>query len=90
MNSIYVIFLGSVNCYADRPATRSYLQQIQNSNTLSKVNEQQIDPDVGEVDLICVDDNVLNLQKDQLSINDQKKKLELLKAYSYGQYFGSK
>ena len=86
MNSIYVILIGSVNCYADKPETRSYLKQLRLSNT-KVINPVEVDED--ENYLPCVDDNVLDLEKDQLTINDLKKKLELVKGHSYGEFFGS-
>lgn len=88
-NSIYVILLGSITCYPDKMETRNYLAGMANTN---RKNNNTPGPEVEEVEnnQDCVDDNILEMEKDQLTINDQKKKLKVLRTFSYGEYFGSK
>ena len=75
---------GNINCYPNNEETKNYLSFLKRSNDrddYTVVNtEDKID---------CLDDDILMLEKDRLSIEDDKNKLELIKTYTYGEYFGS-
>ena len=82
---MYFIFLGHISCYTDNPKTKEYV------NNLSKAREKSqwtvVDADEEE-GFDCFDDEVLDLEKDKLSMDDQKKRLDLIKSYEYGEFFG--
>jgi len=42
-----------------------------------------------EEDIDCLDDDILKLEKDKLSMEDDKNRLDLLTTYTYGEYFGT-
>ena len=75
-----------MNCYADDDETKSYLSNIKRSK--DKDNWTVLDLDE-EQEIDCLDDDILKLEKDKLSMEDDKKKLDLLATYTYGEYFGS-
>ena len=86
--------MGKVNCYANTQETKDYLKQLRSSKTSSQAAGAarvgaQHETDEENDDLECLDDNVLNMEKDQLSIDDQKKSLDLLQSVNFGEYFGS-
>ena len=85
-----MILIGTVNCYADKPETIAYLKQLKKNAEASQRQKVPIIYEQDEVDdvLDCVDDNILNMEKDQFSINDQKKSLDLITCFSFGQHFG--
>jgi len=85
-NAIYIILGGNINCYADDDETRIYLKHLKRSN--DKDNWTVVDIDEDE-DIDCLDDDILQLEKDKLSMEDDKNRLDLIKTYTYGEYFGT-
>lgn len=83
-----MLLIGSVSSYANNPEIRKYLNHLKNSDNISRISGGDLDEE--NEDLECIDDSILDMEKDQFSINDQKKKLKVIKGYSYGEYFGSK
>lgn len=77
---------GNVNCYASNEETRNYLNNLKRLN--HKDNWNIVDADEKQ-EIECLDDDILDLEKDKLSMDDQKMKLDLQKIYSYGDHFGS-
>ena len=76
---------GRVNCYTDDEETRNYLTYLKRAH--DKDNWTVVDADEEEIEEL--DDEILYLEKDKLSIDDQKKRLDLLEIYGHGDYFGS-
>jgi len=83
---MYIIFAGTVNCYEDNEDTREYLNNLKRSK--DKDNWTVVDMDDTD-DIECLDDQILKLEKDELSIADDKRKLNILKVYNFGDYFGT-
>ena len=79
---------GDVHCYANDEETRTYLNDLKRSHDKDNWNIVDVDVDE-EAEIESIDDDILNLEKDKLSMEDQKNRLELLKIYQYGDYFGS-
>lgn len=77
---------GNVNCYGDDEETRNYLSQLKRND---KDNWTVVDIDEEE-EIDCLDDSILKLEKDKMSMDDQKKRLDLIDVYSFGDHFGSK
>jgi len=91
---MYVVLMGKVNCFANNPETKEYLKQLKSSKTSSQAAGAarvgaQHESDSENDDLECLDDGILNMEKDQLSIDDQKKSLELIQSVNFGEYFGN-
>lgn len=75
-----------MNCFANNEATRNYVAHLKRSDARNNWTIVDVD-DKEEID--CLDDEILNLEKDRLSMEDDRKKLDLTKIYNYGEYFGS-
>jgi len=80
------MFGGNVNCYADNESARNYVTNLKRSDARNNWTIVDIE-EKGEID--CLDNNILTLEKDRLSMEDDQKKLDLLKVYNEGEYFGS-
>jgi len=85
-NALYIIIGGHVNCFANNEATRNYVAHLKRSDPRN--NWTIVDADDKE-EIGCLDDEILNLEKDRLSMEDDRKKLDLSKIYNYGEYFGT-
>lgn len=88
MNSLYIILNGIVNCYADNEAAHQFIKNLQiNKNTDDSTSFSDSED---EFEIKCLDDDVLNFEKDKETMDSQKRKLDLIRQINYGEYFGGK
>lgn len=85
-NAFYIVFDGKVNCYPDNEETKNYLSHLKRSTERGNWTVVEAEEDS---DIDCLDDDILKLEKDRLSMEDDKKKLDLIETYTYGEYFGT-
>lgn len=88
VNSLYIILNGIVNCYADNEAAHQFIKNLQiNKNTDDSTSFSDSED---EFEIKCLDDDVLNFEKDKETMDSQKRKLDLIRQINYGEYFGGK
>ena len=67
-------------------AVRQFIKSIK-ASTDNKEDDQDSSDDSDE-EVHCLDDEVLNLEKDRETLEDQKRKLDFIRQFNYGEYFG--